>query len=163
MPTKQTPLSAAIIARFCEQEGQEVFAQRCGLARTTVAHHCTGERDIRDNHAAAYAAALGPQSRAEFLAAWLRDIMPGEVASSIFQPDSTASLKETITHWRPQLDAHQNSMLDWWAGALAEDPELAEIFAQITRKAGYPNGFQMMPAPVTKVTPDSKQTPRKTA
>lgn len=136
-----TPLAAQIIERITKHEGQEPFAKRCGLARQTVTLHVTGKRSIRDDHLAAYLSAVGPDTRRELLGAWLRDITSSDVQTDIFDPD-TMRLQETVTNWRPHLDAEANTMLDWWADALAVDPELCDIFRQISRKAGYPAEVQ---------------------
>lgn len=137
MPTVKTKLSAAYIAEICKAQGQETFAKRCGIPRSTVALHVTGERAIRDNHLASYLKGLDTHSRSELLAAWLRDVVSAETQASILQPQSGA-LKETVINWRPQLRPEHRALLEWWAESIPTDAELAQLLTSITNRLGYP-------------------------
>ena len=64
-----------------------------------------------------------------FLDAWLRDNLDGELIADLLDGTKTDSM--------PALGANQRRMLDWWATAIARDPELAKTFSHLTTKAGF--------------------------
>ncbi len=64
-----------------------------------------------------------------FLDAWLRDNLDGESITDLLDGTSTNSM--------PALEENQRRMLDWWATAIARDPELAKTFSHLTTKAGF--------------------------
>lgn len=135
---ESTPLAAKRLAGALQLHGwqQSDLAEKTGIAGPTVSHHLSGLRDIRDNHMAAYAAALPRDDRESFVSAWLQDVLP-PAAQEIILSTNHFALSEAVKSWRPGLDEEQKHMIDWWASKLAADPELDEIFRSISRKAGW--------------------------
>ena len=77
-----------------------------------------------------------------FLDAWLRDNLDGESIADLLDGTSTDSM--------PALEENQRRMLDWWATAIARDPELAKTFSHLTTKAGF-NFPSLLLLPVSTV------------
>lgn len=133
-----TPLSAKLLAGALTLNSwtQAELATAAGVSQAIISLHLTGTRPIRDDHMAAYAAALPRDDLESFVAAWLQDVLP-PAAQEIILSTSTCTLSEAVKSWRPGLDEEQKHMIDWWASKLAADPELDGIFRSISRKAGW--------------------------
>jgi len=133
-----TPRAAKILTGALEMHGwnQSDLAKLCGIARTQISFHITGERPIRDDHLAAYITALDKYEQSQLVAAWLQDTLPPAALENVL--DSTShTLREEVRTWSPDLTPEQQHMLQFWAAKIAADPELAGIFRSITRKAGW--------------------------
>ena len=77
-----------------------------------------------------------------FFDAWLRDNLDGELIADLLDGTNTDSM--------PALEENQRRMLDWWATAIARDPELAKTFSHLTTKAGF-NFPSLLLLPVSTV------------
>lgn len=115
---------------------QNELAKKSGISRAVVSFHVTGSRPIRDDHLAAYITALDKYEQSMLVAAWLRDVLPEAARLNILDTQSTR-LSESVTTWSPELTAEQRNMLQFWSEKIAADPELADTFRAITRKAGW--------------------------
>jgi transcriptional regulator with XRE-family HTH domain len=105
------------------------LAERSGIVPSVVSAHLSGKRAIRSHHLAAYLRVLDREERAMFFDAWLRDNLGHELITDLLDGTKTNSM--------PALEENQRRMLDWWATAIARDSNLAEIFSQLTTKAGF--------------------------
>ncbi|HRJ09308.1 MAG TPA: hypothetical protein PK490_14985 [Prosthecobacter sp.] len=106
------------------------------MNRAVVSFHLTGARPIRDDHLSAYCRCLDAEEKARLVSAWLRDALAPEDAATVLDP-GTHRLQEEVRAWRPGLTDRQKSQLEFWASRLVADPDLAEIFDIITRRAGW--------------------------
>lgn len=133
-----TPQAAKVLQAALAAHGwqQADLAEKTGIVRPTVSHHLNGSRVIRDDHLAAYCKALSREEQAMLVSAWLRDTLTQEAQENVL--DTHASrLNESTRSWQPGLTEEQQSMLDFWSKVLVSDPEVASIFAAVTRKAGW--------------------------
>lgn len=115
---------------------QSQLASASGIAAPTLSAQLNGTRVIRDDHLAAYITALDKYEQSQLVAAWLQDTLPAAALENVLD-STTNSLREEVRTWSPALSAEQHSMLHFWSEKLAADPELADIFRSLTRKAGW--------------------------
>jgi transcriptional regulator with XRE-family HTH domain len=135
---ENTPLAAKTLAGTLEMHGwtQSDLAEKSGIHRPTVSLHITGSRPMRDDHLAAYIAVLDKYEQSQLVSAWLQDTLPSAALENILD-STTQRLREEVRTWSPDITPQQQSMLHYWADKIAADPELAEIFHSLSRKAGW--------------------------
>jgi hypothetical protein len=124
-------LSSQQLFRILDLRGwnERTLAERSEIVPSVVSAHLSGQRRIRPNHLAAYLRVLDRQERAMFLHAWLRDNLDQELIADLLDGTKTDSM--------PGLEENQRRMLDWWTTAIARDSNLAKVFSQLTKKAGF--------------------------
>lgn len=115
---------------------QAELALQAKIHASIVSQHIRGNRDIRDDHLAAYLPCLDVPEQRDLLAAWLQDVLPQSVQERVLEPTGNR-LNEAVTSFALGLTLEQQSMLRFWAQKLAADDDLDHIFAAITRKAGW--------------------------
>jgi hypothetical protein len=124
-------LSSQQLFRILDLRGwnERKLAERSGIVPSVLSAHLSGKRAIRSHHLAAYFRVLDREERAMLLGAWLRDNLDHELIADLLDGTKTDSM--------PSLEENQRRMLDWWATAIARDSKLAEMFRQLTTKAGF--------------------------
>lgn len=80
--------------------------------------------------------ALDSDERPRFLNAWLRDNVDPDNIHDLLNGE-TGNLHPNVRQWVPELTKDQNAMLNFWAQELPGDPELEEMFARLTKNAGF--------------------------
>ncbi len=164
---ENTPLAAKTLAGTLEMHGwtQSDLAEKSGIHRPTVSLHITGSRPMRDDHLAAYIAVLDKYEQSQLVSAWLQDTLPSAALENILD-STTQRLREEVRTWSPDITPQQQSMLHYWADKIAADPELAEIFHSLSRKAGWhPSSLtqhdttpQILPEPCPPSAPTATST-----
>jgi transcriptional regulator with XRE-family HTH domain len=132
------PLSVAVLQQILESRGwtQNDLADKAGIHRATVSMHLSRQRAIRDEHLVAYLRPLESADRKRLLAAWLRDVIGGEVIGDVVD-QGTNRINEEVVAWAPNLSDSDQKMIAWLSNEMMGDPDLAEMMRSICKRLGY--------------------------
>lgn len=124
-----------------QEWSQSDLATRAGVHRTTVGHHLTFNRTIRDEHLLCYLQAVPTPDVVPLAAAWLQDLLHAHpsVRDLIIEPTTRGITKEAAA-WTPKLTAPQTAAMEFWGKSLPSDPELSQLFELLTRRAQGSSG-----------------------
>lgn len=88
------------------------------------------------HHLARYLGAVPQSYRTDLLAAWLRDMLPPAVASSVLEP-GTNRIAESVASYQPSPADTTQAALAWLRHEVSLDPELAGAVETFCRRMGF--------------------------
>jgi len=137
-PPLKTPLTLAVLTNICADQNwtQSTLEKATGIERSTISHHRSGERPVRDKHLIKYLSAVPASDRPRLLAAWLRDTQVPETLDVIFPPGSNL-MDAKVADWQPSLSDTDRTALEWLASEMLRDSELADMIRTLIRRLGH--------------------------
>lgn len=133
-----TPLTARQLSEIVSELewSQQDLESRSKIVRTTISTHLSGKRPIRDEHLAAYIAAVPGPDKIRLLAAWITDVLKEDDRSEVLTLDQS-HLAEDVASWLPPLNDTQRSALQWLADAMVKDRELDDWILSLLQRLGF--------------------------
>jgi hypothetical protein len=132
-----TPQTLLTLASIMEENTwtQQDLSDSTGFTRSTIGHHLTATRPIRDEHIVAYIKAVPEADRTRLFAAWLRDLLAvhPELSETLLDSARTRISTETA-NWSPELTPEQRNWLTYWEHQMRIDPGAADFMELITQR-----------------------------
>lgn len=134
----KTPLTAQLLTRIAADLSwtHSEIARLTKISQSTVTRHLTGERDINDEHFAAYVHAVPVIDKPRVLAAWLRDALHPDDVEYLLDAQ-TGRIQSEVTNWLPDLPGDLRQRVHWLSEQMMRDPDLQSLMTTLTKKFGF--------------------------